>query len=479
MKEIDDNKSIREPRFAGQFYTADKSELIQQLEEYYRELDRQEKPAGDELLRAIISPHAGYLFSGKVAAAAFQRIPPAAHYNRIFILASSHRYSFDGAAPFCEGNYSTPIGEVDVDTRLCKKLVNDSPVFFNYPGAHDSEHSIEVQLPFLQRRLENPAPVVPVIIGTHSAATCRKIADGLRPYFTSENLFIISTDFSHYPGYDDAVKVDNLTAGAICSNHPENLIAVLEENKKLKVNNLATSLCGWTSVLTLLYLTENTELQINKLKYLNSGDAKIYSDRKRVVGYWAMQVIEKKPIFHISEEEKKEILEKARKAIETYVKTGKRGEISPALSGGILNEKTGVFVSVYIKGKLRGCIGGFAQDKTLNEMVQGMAASASCDRRFEAVQPDELDDMELEISVLSPLKKINSVNEIELGKHGIYIKKDFRSGTFLPQVATKTGWSLEEFLGHCARDKAGIGWEGWKTADLYTYEAVIFRGTGK
>jgi hypothetical protein len=228
-------------------------------------------------------------------------------------------------------------------------------------------------------------------------------------------------------------------------------------------------------VLTLLNITENREFEFEKILYQNSGDAKDYGSKNRVVGYWAIAVYRKENAFSISREEKKELLEKARNSISVFVRTGKKGNPVPPLSSGILNEITGAFVSVYINGKLRGCIGGFAQEKTLNDLVQQMAVSASCDRRFTEINSEELENMELEISVLSPLKKIGSVNEIELGKHGIYIKKEFSSGTFLPQVAAKTGWNLEEFLGHCARDKAGIGWDGWKTADIYTYEAIIFR----
>jgi AmmeMemoRadiSam system protein A len=206
---------------------------------------------------------------------------------------------------------------------------------------------------------------------------------------------------------------------------------------------------------------------------MNSGDSRLYNDKQRVVGYWAISVTDKNELS-ISKEEKNEILEKARTSIETYVITGKRNALIPPLTDGILSEKMGVFVSVYINGKLRGCIGGFAQEKTLNEMIQKMAVSASCDHRFDSVEADELENMKLEISVLSPLKKINSTKEIILGKHGIYIRKGIKSGTFLPQVAVKTGWKLDEFLGHCSKDKAGLGWDGWKKAELYTYEAIIF-----
>ena len=141
-----------------------------------------------------------------------------------------------------------------------------------------------------------------------------------------------------------------------------------------------------------------------------------------------------------------------------------------------LQSQNGVFVTLHTKqGALRGCIGSFTSDKALYQTVQEMAlSSAFRDPRFPPVSLDELDDLTVEISVLSPMKKISGASEIELGKHGIYIKKGFRSGTFLPQVATDTGWSLEEFLGHCSRDKAGLGWDGWKEADLYTYTADVF-----
>ena len=474
-----DKNSIREAQFAGQFYSDDTVKLKKELHDFFVDIDFEGKNESEnKLLRAIISPHAGYIYSGKVAAASFNQISENISYRRIFILASSHRFSFEGAAVYCSGNYKTPLGEIALDNKLAKTLVKNSTLFMDYPEAHLNEHSIEVQLPFLQYRLKHKTKIIPIVLGTQNPDTCRKIANELKSCFSKENLFIISTDFSHYPNYEEANRVDEITANAICKNSPEKLLFALKENNLLKINNLATSLCGWTSVLTLLYLTENQSLEYKKLKYLNSGDTGFYSNKRRVVGYWAMAVYEKESPFQVTEEEKKELLQKARVSVETYVQTGKRGAIINSESNGILNEKTGVFVSIYINDELRGCIGGFPQEKTLNELVQKMAVSSACDKRFDPIGKKDLENMELEISVLSPLKKINSIDEIELGKHGIYIKKNFSSGTFLPQVATKTGWDLEEFLGHCSRDKAGIGWEGWKTAEIFTYEAVIFRGIG-
>jgi len=463
----------RKAAFAGQFYQGKKDDLENQLSELFK--CAQPISPENKNLQAIISPHAGYIFSGEVAASAFNQIPENAAYKRVFVLASSHQFSFGGAAVYCSGNYETPLGEIKVDTKLSKKLVETSEVFYDKPEVHENEHSLEVQLPFLQHKLGSNILLVPIILGTNSAADCKKIAAVLKPWFNSENLFVISTDFSHYPNYNDATEVDKKTADAICSNQPDELQTVLKESKNTETDNLATLLCGWTSVLALLYLTENKDYKFEKVDYQNSGDSKIYGDKNRVVGYWAIAVYINNSSMQISNTEKKEILEKARRSITTFLETGKKGKLIKPVSTGILNEITGAFVSIYINGELRGCIGGFARDKTLNELIQNIAVSSARDMRFESVKLEELSDMKLEISVLSPLKKIESIDEIVLGKHGIFIQQDFNSGTFLPQVVEKTGWNVKQFLGHCARDKAGIGWDGWKTADVFIYEAVVFK----
>jgi len=137
--------------------------------------------------------------------------------------------------------------------------------------------------------------------------------------------------------------------------------------------------------------------------------------------------------------------------------------------------KCGAFVSVYVNSKLRGCIGTFSEDAPLHRNVCNMALSAATsDTRFSPIDFSEVDDLKIEISVLSPRKLINDISEIVLGKHGIYIRKGINRGTLLPQVAISQRWTVDEFLGNCARYKAGIGWDGWKTAEVYTYEAIVF-----
>lgn len=473
MKFSESGKTNRKPAVAGQFYPATSDKLQKELNKLFEKAEK--KQASEEILQAIISPHAGYIFSGQVAASAFNQIQDKALYEHVIVLASSHQFHFSGAAVYTGGNYETPLGEIETDIQEAKKIIDSSPVFHDNPEAHLYEHSLEVQLPFLQHKLGHNFKLIPIILGTNSALDCKKIATALSPYFTPENLFVISTDFSHYPNYNDAGKIDTTTANAICKNKAEALLTTLEGNASQRIKGLATSLCGWTSVLTLLYLTEKKKVKFSQIDYKNSGDTALYGDKKRVVGYWAIAVYAKTAPFSISEDDKHEILDHARKAIDYYLKIGEKSQYKKAGPGSILNKKIGAFVSVYVDSELRGCIGGFARNKSLNKIISEMSVSAICDRRFKTVNLSELDQLTLEISLLSPLKKIHSPKEIELGRHGIYIRKGLNSGTFLPQVVKKTNWNVSEYLGHCAREKAGLGWEGWKTAELFTYEVVIIK----
>jgi hypothetical protein len=245
-------------------------------------------------------------------------------------------------------------------------------------------------------------------------------------------------------------------------------------------------MCGWSSVLTLLNLTENEEgMQYHQVKYMNSGDSDYFPDKSRVVGYYSIAVTSRQnqndeqqqadSDFKLSDKDKADLLGVARLTMEEYVQYRKVPRLKTDQFSETIKMPCGAFVTLMKNGELRGCIGHFDAKEPLYEVVQQMAVAASTrDYRFSKVSKDEFDAIEIEISVLTPMRKISSVDEIELGKHGIYIRKGSSSGTFLPQVATETGWSLEEFLGHCARDKARIGWDGWKDADIYVYEALVF-----
>jgi AmmeMemoRadiSam system radical SAM enzyme/AmmeMemoRadiSam system protein B/AmmeMemoRadiSam system protein A len=461
------NTMNRKAVVAGQFYAGTKENLTKDLQTLFASAKKRQQDA-----RAIISPHAGYVFSGEVAASAINQINPNKKYKNIFIIASSHTTYFQGASIYNAGNYETPLGEVKVNLEICNELIKSNKIFSFVPDAHKTEHSIEVQLPFLQYHLKNDFQIVPIVIGFDGAKNAELVAEALKPYWTEENIFIVSTDFSHYPNYNDAVNVDLSTANAIVTGKPEELIKV--KNSQTGIKNLSTSCCAVNSVLVLMYLTEQ-KYSFNKIQYKNSGDSPYGSDDK-VVGYWAISITEKNDSsFLLSDEDKIELLRLARLSAETKIKENKKLDVSNKKFSETLNEKCGAFVTFNKKSNLRGCIGRFEPNIPLYQVVIEMAvAAATEDYRFSPISEKELDEVEIEISVLTPFKKIKSIDEIELGKHGIYIIKNGRGGTFLPQVATSTGWSLEEFLGHCARDKAGIGYTGWKDADIYTYEAIVF-----
>ena len=178
----------------------------------------------------------------------------------------------------------------------------------------------------------------------------------------------------------------------------------------------------------------------------------------------------------LSDSDKKFLLSLAIHTVEHCINREEREvwETEGGLSEGV-KQRCGAFVSIYIAGKLRGCIGTFSEEEPLYKNVKQMAISAAtADNRFSPVEPDELDKLNIEISVLTPRKRISDPRDIVLGKHGIYMIRGQNRGTLLPQVAIKQGWSVDEFLGNCAKYKAGVGWDGWKSADLYTYEAIVF-----
>ena len=439
---------------------------------------------------ALIVPHAGYYFSGNVAASAYARLAPAQHYKRIFLLGPSHHEWLDGASVNTEADfYATPLGEVRVDreTALSLTSAKESKGLFSYqPKAHDREHCLEVQLPFLQRvyahqaslsKEEEVPPIVPIIISTNDFAKLKQIAEILKPYFTPENLFIVSSDFSHYPSYSDACAVDAKTGKALESGDAEQFIAAIESNARSGIRNLATSACGEYPIITLLLMLDS-QYRVEHIMYQNSGDIDDH-DPTRVVGYHSFAIVRNEAKdFSLSDDDKRTLKKIAYESIKGRLKgnNDKLKEITAAAkASSTLTAKCGAFVSLHKRGQLRGCIGHFGEDVPLHEIVAEMArAAAFDDPRFKPVTRDEFDDLDIEISVLTPMRHIQSLDEFQLHRHGIYIRKGHRSGTFLPQVADQVNWTKEEFVAHCSQDKAGLGWDGWRDAELFVYEAIVF-----
>lgn len=465
---------VRPASQANRFYTGNPEELSQEVDSF---LALHSSRTTYQNVAALIVPHAGYYFSGNVAASAYMTLNPKKSYKRIFLLGPSHHEWLNGASVNSKVDYyATPLGNVKVDRETAQQLIDADSVFSYKAAAHAQEHCLEVQLPFLQRRLDEVPPIVPIIISTNDYSKLKRMAEMLRPYFTDDNLFIISSDFSHYPSYEDAYEVDTKTGKAIETGDVEQLIATIENNADSGKRNLATSACGEFPIITLMLML-NHNYEIKHLMYQNSGDIDNH-DHSRVVGYHAFAFLRKQiseTEFTLTDADKKQLKEIALQSIKDSLdsKPIARPTLHSQLS--ILNSKCGAFVSLHKYGRLRGCIGHFGEDYPLHEIVAEMARAAAFeDPRFTPVTREELDDIDIEISVLTPMRRIQSIDEFELHRHGIYIRKGFRSGTFLPQVADEVNWTKEEFIGHCSQDKAGLGWDGWRDAELYVYEAIVF-----
>ena len=469
---------VRPATQAGRFYDGNAGRLSHEVDSFLT-LHANDRQYQD--VAAIIVPHAGYYFSGNVAAAAYMSLPKDKPYKRIFLLGPSHHEWLDGASVNSETDYyETPLGRLRVDRETARKLLTsdgddaDSASVFSYrPEAHDREHCLEVQLPFLQRRFTSEVPpIVPIIISTNDYTKLKRMAEALKPYFTDENLFIVSSDFSHYPSYEDACKVDAKTGKAVESGDVEAFIATIDRNAKSGIRNLATSACGGFPIITLMLMLDGN-YEVKHLLYQNSGDIDD-SDLSRVVGYHAFAILRgEKKEFSLTDEEKSMLKQIAYNSIKDSLDGKPISHPSPLTSH--LYSKCGAFVSLHKNGRLRGCIGHFGEDTPLHEIVAEMARAAAFeDPRFSPLRREELDDVDIEISVLTPMRRIQSLDEFELHRHGIYIRKGYHSGTFLPQVADEVNWTKEEFVGHCSQDKAGLGWDGWRDAELYVYEAIVF-----
>ena len=476
MSSYHEPQKVREPAVAGSFYPSSSREIRSMLGAWLHPSD------GGAAPQALIVPHAGYVFSGEVAASAFSRIPRGHTYKRIFLIGPSHRAGFAGASvDTLYSSAGTPLGTVPLDVSLGKELIREGEgVFSCHIGAHEGEHCLEVQLPFLQTVFDEVPPVVPIVIGTERLGVLQRIAEVLEPYFNEDNLFVISSDFSHYPSYEDAKASDLYLAETLCSGGLEEFLKALSDIRKRGFVRQDTAACGACAIAVLLSMMDRQGrdgFSVEHVMYRNSGDSP-HGEKDRVVGYNSIVVTrsEASPdhLFNFSDEERKAMVSTARSAIYSSLGLDFEGDAAPV---GILKEKGyGVFVTLYLNGRLRGCIGRFTSSSRLYDTIREMAKSAAfSDPRFPSLSRKEAPGVEIEVSVLSPLKRIGSVDEFKLGRDGIYMVKGTHHGTFLPQVAEETGWNTEEFLGHCARDKAGIGYYGWRDAELYTYQTEVVK----
>jgi len=463
----------QEPVVSGTFYPAQPKELSRMIDDFLGQADP--APLEGEVF-ALISPHAGYGYSGGVAAFGYKLIKDKP-YKTVIILGTSHHYHFDGASVYPQGLFKTPLGSLEVDKEFSARLLNkDSEIIFA-PDAFVNEHSIEVQLPFLQKVLSN-FKIVPIILGDCSLDTCKKISGLLKEAIGERKdvLVVISSDMYHGYDYAESNAIDALTISTIEKMDAEGLYYGLRDEKM--------QLCGGFSVVTALILAK--DLGHNTVKVLkHTNSAEVTANMKKgvwTVGYMSCAIDQPKKKLIQSEEsdmlngaQRKRLLEIARNSIKEYLKAGKRIGLNE--SDPVLKEKMGAFVTLNEKGRLRGCIGSLVGREPLYLTVRDMALEAAIeDPRFKPVSLSELDDIDIEISVLSPMEKIDNPDQIIMGTHGVLLRNGFRSGVFLPQVATETGWSKDEFMSELCRQKAGLPADAWKdkATEIYIFTAEVF-----
>ena len=478
------NQIIRQPAVAGQFYPADKNELSQMIDEFLASATTT-APIGQPQI--LIVPHAGYVFSGLTAAYAFKTLENFS-YDNIIILGSSHNYPISGLALYNGDAVSTPLGEVATDKKIIDNLIADNKNIFIDNNIHAPEHSLEVEVPFSQKVLKNNFKLVLGLINSDESEILQSIANTLVTQITPRTLIIISSDLAHYPNYDDAIYSDTKIIGAILTKDTNNFTNTFNSILAENLPGLDTCACGSSAIKIGMLLAEKLNLSGQILHYSNSGDTPDYGDKTRVVGYGAIVFASLSSPYQgevpsaneaegsLTKVEQSAALDLARNTLErAFNLTDKKFEDYKNYP--IFSEKRGVFVTLKKNDELRGCIGLIEPIKELCPAIIEMAqAAAFDDPRFPELTANELADIKIEISVLTPLQKISDPKkEIKLGRHGVIVRQGNNSGVFLPQVATETGWDLDELMSQLCSQKAGLPTDCWKNGSvkIYTFEAQV------
>jgi AmmeMemoRadiSam system protein B/AmmeMemoRadiSam system protein A len=448
-------EQVKEPSVAGQFYPADKKALGEMVNGF---IVKAPQGKGEGKIIALISPHAGYVYSGQVAAYGYRQIQ-GHEIKNIILLGVSHRSTFMGASVYTKGRFKTPLGEVKINEPLAQSFLNEAAEVKYFPEAFEKEHSIEVQLPFLQTVLKD-FMIIPILIGTPTQKTFDHLIARISATFDENTLIVASTDLSHYHDYHKAIEMDS------------KIISAVERLSTIQAGQLFQSgeaeMCGAFPVIITIEAAKRLGATHGVLfHYANSGD--VTGEKDKVVGYASLGLF-RSPY---TENEKKELLSLAKNAIAEHVTSGKTPDRE--IANPKLRADGAVFVTIKKNGSLRGCIGNIQAVMPLYQsVIKNAIAASSSDPRFPPLTKEEIKDIEIEISVLSPLTLLRDVKDIQVGRHGLVIRKGMQSGLLLPQVASEYGWDRETFLDQLCV-KAGLPKGSWRDAELYRFTAEIIR----
>mgnify|MGYP000275532530 CR=1 FL=1 len=467
-------QKVRPAHCAGSWYPGDATTLARQVDSL---LEKAAPPSIEGKPRALICPHAGYQYSAPVAAAAYATLRTHG-YKRVIVLAFSHRNAgrYRGIdVPDQLAAYSTPLGQVPIDREACDRLLRSS-VFSAHEWVDAGEHSLELQLPFLQRVLKD-FRLVPLLIGQMGEADYVSAAQAIVPLLDDETLLVASTDFTHFgpnfgyePFRDDVPnklrELADQAARPLLRCDYDGFVAHLAKTDD--------TICGHNAVALLLrILSMQGGAQAVRTAFDTSG---------QITGDWTNSVTYQSFVFTprrgtLGPNEQQSLLALARQTVSGYLKGEGPPTVDPEQLPAALRAKGACFVTLENRGQLRGCIGNMVAQDPLYQAVIHNAISACQDPRFvtNPVTAAELDELHIEISYLTPMKRVSDPNDIVIGQHGLLIGLGPNRGVLLPQVAYERGWSRSEFLAETCR-KAGLPRDAWKRpeAEIYSFEAEVF-----
>lgn len=400
---------VRKPVVAGQFYPAAPAQLKEIIQGMVNAKARKEDVIG------LIAPHAGYIYSGPVAGAAFSRIK---FGDTFIILGPNHTGRGQPASIMSQGRWETPLGAVDIDSELAGKLLAASPELAEDALAHEHEHSIEVQLPFLQY-FKPDVKIVPIILAQQEPAAYKAIGQAIASVAAEAHRKIVilaSSDMTHYESQESARKKDTSAIEAILDLDEDELL------QRIEAQNI--SMCGYAPAVALIAAAKElgaTEAEL--VKYQTSGD--VSGDKSSVVGYAG--IIIKGVILH-------PLVRLAKDTVEAYVTRGKI--IRPPKLTPEMKQKAGVFVSIHKKGELRGCIGTYesAYGNVAEEIIGNAISAATRDPRFPPVSPGELKDLDYKVDVLTRPEPVSGKEELDPKKYGVIAQCGWRRGLLLPDL---------------------------------------------
>jgi AmmeMemoRadiSam system protein B/AmmeMemoRadiSam system protein A len=478
---------VREPAVEGKFYPDDPAALRGAIAGYLSDA----VPVGPGETVAIVAPHAGYIYSGQVAADAWRQVA-GREIELVVILGTNHTTpGFSKVALHPGAGFRTPLGVATCDLEAADALAAADPDCVFDAAVHANEHSVEVQVPFAQH-LFPKAKILPAIVASSDPALVDRLGAALGKVLAGRKAVVVaSSDLSHYPSAKDAGEVDRKVLAAAAGLDPAALRKAIARESARGVRGLGTCACGEAPMAAAMAAARALgATRGTALSYAHSGDTSI-GEQDRVVGYGAVAFAkgatgtdtdalrepEIPPDGPLDDATKRALLAFARESIRRYLETGTaplpRSLPPPA------RRTQGAFVTLTRNGELRGCIGRIVADGPLGRTVGAMALQAAfADNRFAPVSREELPMLHVEISALTPMKPVKGPDEIVVGRDGVLLSKGGRSAVFLPQVATEQGWSRDEMLDHLSR-KAGLPAGAWKEGARFSvFQAEVF-GEGK